>query len=573
MWRMQDTQNNEKVPNPPEPLRATLAAFPSQNFSAARPRPEEVHQPGGAKNLGSQRCAWTLRKEVGKLPIPDALLLGSCQETFLRNTLEKNVNHCNTILCRTGAAPNTASEAHSDDKPETHMGHPPSVLVLAMLERLEAKLDHLQNSMEDVPSRVANLMERIWVEKGGVFLENGAGSLEAVSPAGIRDFTFTRSSPTSHPASPGDPSRSLQAVFSDNHEPVRGPGTQLMFSSEHELDEHLKQEPLSVGSWDPQVSHFMKPQSPEVHGPQKDQHRKLVLQTRLARQKDLSIQPGLPGGRDLNMLPVSPAGQDLQRDPCKEPVFPEGPGPQQHQSLQLVFPGGKDPGKHLKPEALSLGGSEWNQRQKTVRPGEQEADGPLQPEPWSGGGPQRNQCQQPVRPDAQEDGYKPAPPCINAQSPSVPTSCLRWDTLSAGGAALTDTLEGGSVTSDISPAIPGYGTMTNIISVVIKEEEEDIHPATYQGSEETQTTTHPTALQSEEGRVNGGETSTSTERKTFTHSFILNQEHDLQTPERRLTCSEWEKVYRTKIFLEGTPETRQRDKDTSPAQTVKNALL
>ncbi|XP_078502484.1 uncharacterized protein LOC144757098 [Lissotriton helveticus] len=96
---------------------------------------------------------------------------------------------------------------------------------------------------------------------------------------------------------------------------------------------------------------------------------------------------------------------------------------------------------------------------------------------------------------------------------------------------------------------PCYGTVTNIISVVIKEEEES-HPTPYPRPEETQNVScAPAALQSEERSVNEGETSTSTECKTFTDNFILNQQHDLQTTERRLTSSEWEKAHRTKIFF------------------------
>ncbi|XP_078508670.1 uncharacterized protein LOC144768621 isoform X2 [Lissotriton helveticus] len=579
MWRAQASERDGKVPNSPEGLRASLAAFPSHNFPAARPRPEDLHRPGGANNLGSQICGWTAQEEFGKLPMPDTLLFGSCQENIFINALEKDVNNHSTTVSRTCTPPNMTSDAHSGPNPESHVGHPPTLVVFAMLERLETKLDNLHNSVGEVPSRVAHLMEKIWVEKGRDFLEGGAVSLEAVSPAGVRDCSCPRSLPTARPASPGVPSPSLQ-VFPDSHDPMRVPGLPPVFSSEPELDEPLKQEPLSVDSWDPQDRHFMKPPSPGVHDSQKDQRPGPVFQTRLDQQKELYLQPGLLERQDLSLQRVLPAGQGLQQDSCKEPghkpqqhhslhlVLPGGQGlqrdpckepghePQQHHSLQRVLPDGKEPGEHLKRDPLPVGGRGplWNQRMQLVHPDAQEAD----------------------------VDYKVVSPCTDAHSTSAPTSCLGRDTLR--GTALKGSLARRSLESVLLPAMPdsmtascvssfketedlrpvdddaerkhgsdcpsGYGTMTNIISVIIKEEEEESHPTTYPRPEETQNVScAPAAFQSEERGVNRGETSTSTECKTFTDNFILNQQHDLQTTERRLTSSEWEKAYRTKIFF------------------------
>ncbi|XP_078507721.1 uncharacterized protein LOC144768146 isoform X2 [Lissotriton helveticus] len=548
MWRAQASERDGKVPNSPESLRATLAAFPSHNFSAARPRLEDLHRPGCANNLGSQICGWTAQEEFGKLPMPDTLLFGSCQESMLINALEKDVNNYSTTVSRTRTPPNMTSDAHSGPNPESHVGHPPTLVVFAMLERLETKLDNLHNSVGEVPSRVAHLMEKIWVEKGRDFLEGGAVSLEAVSPAGVRDCSFPRSLPTARPARPGVPSPSLQ-VFPDSHDPMRVHGLPPVFSSGPELDEPLKQEPLSVDSWDPQDSHFTKPPSPRVHDSQKDQRPGPVFQTRLDQQKDLRLQPGLLGRQDLRMHLVLPAGQGLQRDPCKEP----GHEPQQHHSLELMLPDGKEPGEHLKTDPLPVcgRGSEWNQRTQPVRPDVHEAD----------------------------VDYKVVSPCTDAHNTSAPTSCLGRDTLRTGSLArrslesvllpaMPDSMTASCVSSlneteDLRPVDDdaerkhgsdcpsGYGTITNIISVIIKEEEEEeeSHPTTDPRPEETQNVSCAPAFQSEERSVNRGETSTSTECKTFTDNFILNQQHDLQTTERRLTSSEWEKAYRTKIFF------------------------
>ncbi|XP_069499085.1 uncharacterized protein [Ambystoma mexicanum] len=64
--------------------------------------------------------------------------------------------------------------------------------MLTILARLEAKIDHLQNNMEDMPIKVTGLMEQIWLTKIQDFLKSGVTSVESRPNQGIQTVPTAR---------------------------------------------------------------------------------------------------------------------------------------------------------------------------------------------------------------------------------------------------------------------------------------------------------------------------------------------------------------------------------------------
>ncbi|KAJ1169072.1 hypothetical protein NDU88_000978 [Pleurodeles waltl] len=119
------------------------------------------------------------------------------------------------------SASRSRNDAQMDHDLESLLGNLLHMILLSILEQLEDKLDNLRNTLEDVPSRVAGLMEQIWVAKGPYRLENGGVSLEMVCPISIGDCAVSQSPVTSELDKPGEPTLCLQAQFSDRHTPFQ----------------------------------------------------------------------------------------------------------------------------------------------------------------------------------------------------------------------------------------------------------------------------------------------------------------------------------------------------------------
>ncbi|XP_069075256.1 zinc finger protein interacting with ribonucleoprotein K-like [Pleurodeles waltl] len=369
---------------------------------------------------------------MGRRPAPGKKRKVQCSPEPVRVTLPSSPVH-------NVSASRSKNNAERNHQLEPLSGNLPNVILLSMLEKLDAKLDNFQNTLEDLPSRVAGLMEQIWIARDQYHLDNGSVSLEVVSPVTIGEYSFSRSPPVplsvrareqnqylqptppygcepqqsqllkpmspdgrepqqnctvsrwppDIPVIPGEPSLGLLPVTDDEQESQQDQYIQLVIPDVHKPEEHLKKEPLYADSWDPQQNFFIQPSIHEEHGPQQNNCR----------------QPVLPDEKE-------PDEQELlwfdregpQQNHCIHPAFQEDQSLQHNASLQQV-----------------LSAHEQHQSCKT----------------------------EPMHPENPDQQYDLQQPCTDAHGLSVRSSFLAENTADRGEAITTDPSERGHMESDV----------------------------------------------------------------------------------------------------------------------------
>ncbi|XP_069499056.1 uncharacterized protein [Ambystoma mexicanum] len=165
-----------------ERLGATPTVCPTHSLSTVRAIPELRFLSEDSENVGAGEWGALIRKEVGKLPMPHSIAEGSSQN------------------------PQTISEFVPPK------GHFPSIGVLATLKHLQEKMDHLQNTMEDMPLKVAEIMKQSWLTKGPDYLKM---SEQTVGAASGRECNLKGFPPTLFHGNRAELNLCLQQVFSD----------------------------------------------------------------------------------------------------------------------------------------------------------------------------------------------------------------------------------------------------------------------------------------------------------------------------------------------------------------------
>ncbi|XP_078502581.1 uncharacterized protein LOC144758892 [Lissotriton helveticus] len=272
------------------------------------------------------------------------------------------------------------TDAQRDCEIEALSGNPPNMILLSMLKQLEAKLDNLQNTLEDVPSRVAGLMEQIWIAKGLDHLENGALSLERFSPVVVRDCPLSRSPPINHSVRAKEVNQCLQSTSSPGRDPQPNQCLQPTSPHGHEAKQSQCPQPLSPYGHEPKQSQCLQPLSPHGHEPNQRQYPQPLSPAGPGPRQDGTVSrcppPDVqvtPGEPSLRLPPVFDDGQELQLDQC----------------IQLVFPVEQEQEEHVKKEPLYA--DSWGAQQNVC----------MQPLFHEGHEPQRNHCRQPVLPDGE----------------------------------------------------------------------------------------------------------------------------------------------------------------------------
>ncbi|XP_078502485.1 uncharacterized protein LOC144757114 [Lissotriton helveticus] len=283
------------------------------------------------------------------------------------------------------SASRSRKDTQRDQELEPLSENLPHIILLSMLEELEAKLDNLLNTVENVPSRVAGLIKKIWIEKDQGYLDNGAVSLEVVCPVSIRGCAVSRSPATPQLDRPGEPSVCLQPVFSDGHAPKQD----CTVSS-----------PTDVQGRPEEPNLCLQPMFPDRPHPQQDQ----------------CVQPGFPDGNGVQQdCPVSrcpqtdPPGRSLKAKLSLHSECVDGQTLQQDQSIQSAFPEQWEPDEPLKQEPSPLSTNSWDQQQNLC-------PHPLFPE---GHEPQQNHSIQPALPDRNgpDDPLEEELMCFDFQDP------------------------------------------------------------------------------------------------------------------------------------------------------------
>ncbi|XP_069499072.1 zinc finger protein 397-like [Ambystoma mexicanum] len=138
---------DRKVQRLSEHVGATPPASPIPSVSTVRTLPEIVFRPEDSERLGA--VVWG--GEMA-LPVSDAITRGTSQTLQLIH----------------------------DSVPLTE--HVPNASILAALLHLQAKMDQLQNTLEGMPLKVAEIMKQSWLTKGQDYLKDSAMSVEMVDP-------------------------------------------------------------------------------------------------------------------------------------------------------------------------------------------------------------------------------------------------------------------------------------------------------------------------------------------------------------------------------------------------------
>ncbi|KAJ1169064.1 hypothetical protein NDU88_000970 [Pleurodeles waltl] len=354
------------------------------------------------------------------------------------------------------SASGSQNNAERDHELEPLSGNLPNVILLSMLEQLEAKLDNLQNTLKDIPSRVAVLMEQIWLTKGQYHLENGGASLEMVSPVTVGDCSFSKFPPTPLSVMAREGNQYLQPTPPHGCEPEQSQCLQPM-----SLDGCELQEDCTVSRCSP----------PDV----------LVI----------------PGEPSLRLLPVIDGGQEPQEDQCTQlepeehvkkeqlyadswnpqqrfclqPPFYERREPQQNHFRQPVLPDGKGPDEHIKQELLWIDG-DGPQLNHCRQPAFEECQS-LQNNTWleqvlsDENEPHQNCKTEPMHPEDCGQYCDLQQPCTDAQGASVSSSFLEQNTAGTDGTISTDPLERGNMESDVLlfKSIPAQQSQTECMNV------------------------------------------------------------------------------------------------------------
>ncbi|XP_069499133.1 uncharacterized protein [Ambystoma mexicanum] len=132
--------------------------------------------------LGTQVGARPMSEKVGHLTISGSLYKRAFQDTLPKNDQEHEESSFMS-KCSFRGSPGAPRIPES----EFPIGDVHNRDLLATLQRLEAKMDHLQNTMEVMPSKVEGIMRHIWRTNGQEFLKKGVAIVDMVSPASGSD--------------------------------------------------------------------------------------------------------------------------------------------------------------------------------------------------------------------------------------------------------------------------------------------------------------------------------------------------------------------------------------------------
>ncbi|KAJ1167762.1 hypothetical protein NDU88_008151 [Pleurodeles waltl] len=406
---------------------------------------EEGLQPAGAGTWKQPACARHLNIRMEKREAPGKNRKVECSPELVRAALPVSPIH-------NVSASGSQNNAGRDHELELLSGNQPNVILLSMLQQLDAKLDNLQNTLEDVPSRVAGLMKQIWIEKGHYHLRNGGVSLGMVSPVTVRDCSFSRSPPINLSVRARELNQCLQPTSPHWREPLQsqslqpmsqdGPGLQQdctisrgppldvqvipgepnlhspSFDDESQQDqcmqlepeERMKKEQLYADSWDPQQNFYLQPPFHEGHKPRQNHCRQPMLpdkeESDECTKKELLWFDGEGPQQNHCRQPTFQEEKNLQHSACLQQVLSDAQEQPQNCKTELMHPEAQNADHHYKLEPLHPENCDVNYEQESLHPGDEllYEQGPLHPEDRD-----ENYEQEPLHPEDRDENYNQEP--------------------------------------------------------------------------------------------------------------------------------------------------------------------
>ncbi|XP_078506466.1 uncharacterized protein LOC144765880 [Lissotriton helveticus] len=487
-----------------------------------------------------------------------------------------------------GPSSRSQIDAQRDCEMEALSGNPSNMILLSILEQLEAKLDNLQNTLQDVPSRVAGLMEQIWIAKGLDHLENGAVSLERVSPVVVRDCPLSRSPPinlsvrakevnpclqsTSSPGRDQQPNQCLQPLSPHGHEPKQSQCLQPLTPHGHEPKQSQCLQPLSPAGPGPrqdgtvsgcpppdvqvipgEASLRLSPVFDDGQEPQQDQCIQLVFPVEQEQEEHVKKEPlyadSWGAQENVCLQPLLHEGHEPQRNPCRQPVLPDGEGPSELLKQELLWFDGDGQRQNVcrhpafqEDQSLQLNtclqvlsdAHEPHQNSKT-EPMHLEALSPergYKLEPPSPEDYDQNYKQEPLHPENQDENSDLQPTCADAQGPSGSSSFLPQNVPDNDGAIARDPLERGNTDADglLLKAIPAQQPTTESMN----------------GKEKLKASggRKNFAYKMNEGKHRGMQ-----RRENFNNKILLTWQKRIGTSLRAYACAECKKTFTGKTHL------------------------
>ncbi|XP_078529882.1 uncharacterized protein LOC144810004 [Lissotriton helveticus] len=395
------------------------------------------------------------------------------------------------------------NDAQRDCEMEPLSGNLPNMILLSMLEQLEAKLDKLQNTLEDVPSRVAGLMEQSWIAKGLDHLENRAVSLEMIRSDTVRDHCVSRSPPIPLSVGSGELNQCLQHASRHWRKPHEIQCLHPTSPHGHDAKQSQCLQPLSPAGPGPrqdgtvsrcppldvqvipgEPSLRLPPRFDDGQEPQQDQCIQLVFQIEHEQEeqvrKELLYANSWDPQQNICLQPLFHEGHESQRNHCMQPVLPEGEGPsellkqellwfdgegqrhnvcrqpafQEEQSLQhntcrqQMLYNAHEPHQNLKTEPMHLEALSQDRSYKLEPPSPEDYD--------------QNYKQEPLHPEKRDENSDLQPTCADAQGPSGSSSFLPQNAPDTDGVIARDPLEKGNTDADglVLKAVPDQQSQT-----------------------------------------------------------------------------------------------------------------
>ncbi|XP_069499131.1 uncharacterized protein [Ambystoma mexicanum] len=206
--------------------------------------------------------------------------------------------------------------------------------LLTTLQRLEAKMDHLHSSMEDMPTKVARLMKHIWLTKGEEYLKNSATFVEKLSPVRGNDNPYPASPFQVRPGGPstclqpGDLHGSnqqmdqrIQPVFTDHQIQQQSQGLTVMFAA-GQIQQNQSTQTVFTDWQGQEPKHRMQPVFTDGQGQHQNQSEQSVVTD----------------------------GQRQHQNQCTKPVFIDKCIPDQIVKLELLNPDDRGQEENLAPQ-------------------------------------------------------------------------------------------------------------------------------------------------------------------------------------------------------------------------------